>query len=37
MLGTVNLEETVAHLFVVSVKFNFNKSNVKALMYKEIY
>ena len=37
ILETANLEDTIAHLFVVSIKFNFNKSNVKTLMYKEIY
>lgn len=36
MLETVNLDGTMGHLFVVDIRFNFNESNAKILMYNEI-
>lgn len=37
MLKTVYLNDVVVHLIVVDIRFNFNESNTKTLIYNEAY
>ena len=37
MLKTVYLNDVVVHLFAVDIRFNFNESNTKTLIYNEAY
>ena len=37
MLKTAYLDDAVRHLFVADIRFDFNRSNIKSLMYNKIY
>ena len=36
ILGAVDLDDTVCHLFVLDIRFNFEQTDAKTPMYNEI-